>query len=284
MIVFKEINHAYTWNDVKLRSCTTEIGKYFSKFDPEYQSLISALKEVLGDDTYKRLRKEVFGYNYKPEEFLLEQVFFPLIGETDLGPIREQFKQKWEDSGTKGTAFHLVRENESIENGFEKNPFNGKDYKVITFEKQFDNQVYDMDLSKLEDGYYPELLVYDKALPIELTVCGQIDRLWIDTVDGVRYVYTDDYKTNTTMDKGKFSRCKAPLSHLWSNSFTKYELQASWYHMMLQSHGYTSLDAAFTHYTDYDVNKSVRYPVIIKKKEIELLRQEIMNDGEVFNV
>jgi hypothetical protein len=278
-IRFEEENHKYLLGEVSLRSVTSILSELSPEFNANYISKGSAYKRILGEDEYKRLRKEVFGFNFKPDQDLLFPVFDPLCGGEDkVKLIQQEFLQEWEDSGTRGTAFHKERELESIARGYEINPWTGRKSKVITYDKTSDNEVYDMDIFSLPDGYYTELLVYDKTLPIENTICGTIDRLWIETIDGVRYSSTGDFKTNSNAPKNdKFSRMKPPLEHLWANKITNYSLQASWYQMMLESHGFTPKDAAFTWYKDYDVNQSKDYPVIIMRKEIELIREYVKN-------
>lgn len=278
-IRFEEKNHKYLLGEVSLRSVTSILSELSPEFNANYISKGSAYKRILGEDEYKRLRKEVFGFNFKPNQDLLFPIFDPLCGGEDkVKLIQQEFLQEWEDSGTRGTAFHKERELESIARGYEINPWTGKKFKVITYDKSSDNEVYDMDIFSLPDGYYTELLVYDKTLPIENTICGTIDRLWIETIDGVRYTSSGDWKTNSNAPKNdKFARMKPPLEHLWANKITNYSLQASWYQMMLESHGFTPKDAAFTWYKDYDVNQSKDYPVIIMRKEIELIREYVKN-------
>lgn len=279
-IKFEEERHRYSYDEILLRSVTSVIKELSPEFDALYTSRASAHKKMLGDEEFKRLRKEIFGFDFKPNKDYSFPIFDELCGGGDkVELIQKDILQDWDDSGTKGTAFHKEREEESIKRGEELNPFNNKMYKVITFDKQYDNQVYDMDLFKLPDGYYTELLVYDKALPLEHTVCGTIDRLWIETIDGIRYTMTDDYKTNAKeLTEAKFNRMLPPLSHLWENKITNYSLQASWYQMMLNSHGFTPLNAAFTWYKDYDVNQSKMYPVIVMKNEINLIREYILEN------
>ena len=278
-IRFEEKNHKYLLGELSLRSVTSILSELSPEFNANFISKGSAYKRILGEDEYKRLRKEVFGFNFKPDQDLLFPIFDPLCGGEDkVKLIQQEFLQEWEDSGTRGTAFHKERELESIARGYEINPWTGRKSKVITYEKSSDNEVYDMDIFSLPDGYYTELLVYDKTLPIENTICGTIDRLWIETIDGVRYSSTGDYKTNSNAPKNdKFARMNPPLEHLWANKITNYSLQASWYQMMLESHGFTPKDAAFTWYKDYDVNQSKDYPVIIMRKEIELIREYVKN-------
>lgn len=278
-IRFEEHNHKYLLGDIRLNSVTTILSELSPPFDEQYISRNSAYKKILGPDDFKRLRKEVFGFDIKPDQGSMFPLFDNICGGGDeVKIIQDEFLQDWIDSGTKGTAFHRERELESIDRGYEYNAWDDKNFEVITFNKDYDNEVYSMDLYEIPDGYYTEFLVYDKTLPIEHTICGTIDCLWIQTIDGVRYSSTGDYKTNSEAPKVlKFSKMSPPLNHLWANKITNYSLQASWYQKMLESHGFVPKDSSFTWFKDYDVNQSKEYPVIIMHKEVDLIRKYILD-------
>lgn len=280
-IIFIDEGHKYVHlpSGSVLTSATTTIGQFFPKFDGEYQCYISAFKEILGEEKFLKLRKEVFGFDYKPDASIAFPFFTGICGTEDVEKVRLQFLDNWNESGPKGTEFHKERELESIERGYEISPFTGREFPVITFDKEHENEVYSMDLFELPDGYYPEVLIYDKALPIEKTVCGQVDKLFIETIDGIRYTSTDDYKTvNKYPEESKYNKCSGIFSHLWANSMTKYSLQGSYYQMMLESHGFVPHSSAFTAYLNYDVNTAKIYQFVIKRKEIELLRKFILEN------
>jgi hypothetical protein len=279
-IVFVEENHRYLFGDIFLRSVTSVISELSPPFDEIYTSRNSAYKKILGEEDYKRLRKEIFGFNFKPNREISFPLFDVICGGGDkVKEVQDQFLQDWINTGINGTALHKERELESIARGFEYNKWEDKDFPVITFEKTFDNEVYDMDLFKMPDGYYTELLVYDNALPIENTICGTIDRLWVETIDGVRYTDTGDFKfNNKPPEHSKFNRMNPPIQHMWDNKVTKYSLQASWYQMMLQSHGFTPRNASFTWYKDTDPDEHKEYPVIIFRKEIEVIREYLLHN------
>lgn len=279
-IRFEEEGHRYSYGDIRLRGVTTVIGSYAPEFDSMYTSRVSAYKSVLTEEGFKKLRKQAFGFNYKPDPEILFPLFDELCGGSEnVEVIQNTFLQDWLDVGTRGTASHKDRENESIARGFEINPWTGIKAKVITYPKAFDNEVYSMDLSEIPDGYYTEFLAFDKKLPLEHTVCGTIDRLWVETIDGVRYTDTGDYKFNTKApEESKYNRMHPPLSHLWANKVMAYSLQASWYQQMLRSHGFMPRNSEFTWYKDYDPNDFKRYPVMVMVKEIEAIRNDLLQN------
>lgn len=279
-IGFVDDGHKYFIDDVILRGVTTVLGSYSPEFDSMYTSRVSAYKSILTEDEFKRLRKESFGFNYKPDEAIMFPLFDEICGGSENVEVTQNsILQDWLDVGTRGTALHKDRENESIARGFEINPWTHASFPVITFPKALDNEVYDMDLSIIPDGYYTEFLVYDKNLPLEHTVCGTIDRLWVETVDGIRYTDTGDYKFNTKApEESKYNRMHKPLSHLWANKVVNYGLQASWYQQMLKSHGFVPRNSEFTWYSDGDSTESRRYPVVVMVKEIEAIREDLLKD------
>ena len=277
-IGFVEDGHKYFIDDVILRGVTTVLGSYSPEFDSMYTSRVLAYKSILTEDEFKRLRKEAFGFNYKPDESIMFPLFDEICGGSENVEVTQNtILQDWLDVGTRGTALHKDRENESIARGFEINPWTHKSFPVITFPKAYDNEVYDMDLSVIPDGYYTEFLVYDKTLPLDNTVCGTIDRLWVETVDGIRYTDTGDYKYNTKAPgDSKYNKMHYPLEHLWSNKVVNYSLQASWYQQMLRSHGFVPRNSEFTWYSDGDPTETIRYPVVVMIKEIEAIRQDLL--------
>jgi len=88
---------------------------------------------------------------------------------------------------------------------------------------------------KLEDGVYPEHLVYLKSAG----VCGQSDL--VEVVNGE--VHITDYKTNKEIKTegykhwdGTVDKMLAPLSHLDDCNLTHYSLQLSMYMYMILKH------------------------------------------------
>lgn len=273
-IVFIEENHNYKYKDHNLSSVTKEVGKYSQPFDDIYQSRMSAYKEILGEEHYLQLRKEIFGFNYKPSSDIIIPLFDEYCGVENVEEVQNRFLYDWKMSGVNGTLFHREREMESYARGVEWNPFVEKEFPVRVLKKEYDNESWGMDLSLIEDGYYCEFIVFDNISFPEETLCGTIDRLWIETDPrtGIRYSDTGDYKTNSSPPKhSKYNKMLGPLSHLYSNKMVDYNLQASLYQEMLRTHGFTPRNSSFTHYTDYDVNKAKEYPLVLLQDEAKLI-------------
>lgn len=270
-IYFIEEGHSYFYGTNRLISGTSFLKKFSPEFDHVRQSTISAIKKLIGDEKYKRIRKEIFSYNFNPNLEDIKDLFIDLSGgETIVEEIKNNILQEWEDSGPKGTKFHKQMELEYIDIGYEINPYTGNKLDLVTFDKMHDNEVYDMDLYKCPDGFYVEFLAYHKDIPLDKTICGTIDKLFIETIDGVRYTWTDDWKTNSSEPtESKFEKMLPPLEHLYSNKHTDYVLQASIYQSMLKSHGFTPMGSSYTWIDNYDKQKSKQKLFSLKLEDID---------------
>ena len=285
-IIFFDEGHKYFYWKHQLGSATTEISKYSNEFDSMYQSRCSAYKELIGPEEYLRLRREVFGFNYRPEDSVIFPLFDVICEVENVEEIQNRLLHEWEMAGVNGTAFHRDREAESYLRGFEINPFTGAEFPVRFREKQYDNESWGLDLFSIPDGYYCEFLVFDADSPLESTLCGTIDQLWVETdkKTGVRYTDTGDYKTNSSPpDQKKYNRMYEPFKHLWSNKLTDYTLQASVYQEMLSTHGFTPRESMFTHYTDYDVNQAVEYRLNLLRDEAKLILDIYRKNDKILN-
>lgn len=210
-VIFKDSNHSYFIDGVKTRSVSSIIKEFEQPFDREYWSYNSALKRIIPD--FKELKREILEsvhmYRYphfiKPDPELIFPLMEDYIGDEQLIKATvEEVLDEWDKDNIRstemGTAFHLEREAESIARGYETNPWTNVDFPIINPSKQYDNQSIHDNLADLEDGYYPELLIFNEEIRLEKDpdgpkgLCGQADKVWIETVDGVRYVDIDDYK------------------------------------------------------------------------------------------
>lgn len=278
-IVFIDDGHKYLYKDNSLLSGTTFIKKYSPPFDSEKMSTISAVKKIIGEDLYKRLRKEIFAFNFKPDIEDVLDIFMPICGgEDNFAEVKKSILEEWDDSGPKGTAFHKDRENEFIEAGSVINPFTGNSLPLITFDKYFDNEVYSMDLMDCPDGFYTEFLVFHKGIDHNRTICGTIDMLWIESEGKKRFTYTDDWKTNSSEPSdSKFEKMLPPVQDLFSNKHNDYILQGSLYQTMLMSHGFTPKQSAYTWVKDYDKDQLTRKPFEFMFDKIESLLEDYNN-------
>lgn len=205
----------------------------------------------------------------------------------------EQVKKKWAEEGRvareKGTLFHSLKEEEDK---------SSKDKPV--FFTEFDGDIKPIkNLEELEDGIHPELCLYNN----EFQACGMTDRAIIETIDVVRYVDLEDFKTSKTIvlesfydsRNQKYATLNAPLNHIMDCNFMKYSLQLSMYAFFLEKYGFTPRNLTINHLiikkwdeeppisepkyhiqfenSKYYVADEILYPVTYMKKEVKSLLQ-----------
>lgn len=256
MIIFTEDPHEYRHleSGKKLKGWTSLIKNFTEEFNTEVQKKASAYSMFIGKD-YARLK---FG-RYK--ELSLDEFVDTLKKEYPGLPDNfiDEITFEWEYAAILGSRFHSLLEKESYDRGVQINPYTDKEHKVIKMDKQYNNQSLMPNLFYLEDGYYPELLVWDYSMGEENTPVTQIDDCFIETIGGVRYVDVDDKKTNKSIWSGKDKTMKGVLSDLYDNTEEKYKLQACFGAKLLSTFGFEPRYCGFTHYKNYDKNKSKLY-------------------------
>jgi hypothetical protein len=148
----------------------------------------------------------------------------------------EEVKALWDkkknDACERGTLLHLHKETGSVQDNSlttYQSPMEG-DKKIIR------------NLETLEDGWHLELPLYNH----EFEVCGTADRVFIETIRGIRYVDVLDFKTNSSIDLESYfnPRTKtyemmtAPLNNLMNSNYWGYALQLSTYGYFLERYNY----------------------------------------------
>lgn len=156
------------------------------------------------------------------------------------GETAEYWKAQWGNSGKVacdiGTAFHKKKEIASL--GY------------IPIDSDI-KQPISTDYSELEDGLYPELLLWND----EYQIAGQGDEPYIESIGLKRYVDIKDFKTNKEIKmesykdwKKGYQMMQGPLKHLQCCTYTHYQLQLSLYGWMLEQHGYIVRNLIVEHY------------------------------------
>ena len=264
-IVFFADGHTYWKEGRKVNSVGSLLSTVTPPFDKYWETHI-AFKEFFGKEYTNHFRKF---RSPKPDP---QQLYGPFLEKMDdktfienIHEIRDRWLLKKTIAQWKGTMFHEEQEKAAYRSGELLNPFTGKVFKVIKSKKKYDNQSLCTNLYDLKDGCYLELLVFD---PVH-NICGQADIVYIETIDGVRYVSINDIKTNEEKpSKSSFGKLEAPLSHLGNNSHVKYQLQISLYAFLLERHGFVPKDLAFTHYTNYDPKTADLVPLSYSQKRV----------------
>jgi len=262
---FSEINHKYFRKNIdevnNFISSTKIVEMYTNDFDEEYWSMYKAYEFLI----YKTLVDSEFNIDFflenKPPESkkyftqmqrqynIKKDILFEwlkmFVIENEVLQIQNYIKKFWKktnkDSTIKGSNFHFDREIESLSKDFVINPFTGNKLKVIEPHKWISKDVKQrtVDLSKLEEGYYPEIIVDDGGI-----IIGQIDKLYVEK-DGF---YIDDYKTNKEIKtENPFQKMKGIAENLDDCNYNHYRIQIGIYSYILESYGYACLGNAITH-------------------------------------
>ncbi len=267
-IVFKEKGHTYTQDDIPYRSVTGIVGMFEPKMDVEYWSKYKAYEALILN--FSEIKSKFKG-SQNPKLFEFCQL---IVDDEDLELKQQEIKDMWRRDNKaaidRGNRYHIARENRSLKNGYELNPFTGHEHVVkprVEKVEGADNYSIHRDLYKLEDGYYPELLIFNE----ELRIAGQSDRVFIETIDNIRYVDVDDYKTNKKITtENRWQNLLPPLDHIPDSKFHKYELQVSFYAWMLEQFGFVVRNTAFHHF-------NLKYDTEYKDEEIETIVEFLRN-------
>lgn len=253
-IVFFADNHSYWFGNKKLKSVGYYIKHFFPSFDEEYWLTHGAFKELYGDEYKEHYRSFK---QFKPDAASL---FAPFIVRTSpklLYDHKLKLMHAWErermESAYRGTNMHSILEDASYNATKLKSPWKNKQFNVQTYQKEFDNESISLDLMDLKDGVYLELLVFD----LSLGVAGQADVVFIETINGKRYVDINDYKTNKTKpSKSAPNYCSGIFAGEYASNHFKYEIQINSYAYLLSMHGFIPRKLAYTHFKNYDVEQA----------------------------
>jgi len=204
-IVFKEEGHIYESTDgdnIQWTGVTSFIGKFKPKFDRDGQAKKSS----------KNKRSKWYGKT--PKEILAA----------------------WDGEShraiTLGNWYHNQREADMLD--FKTIERNGVEVPII--KPLVDGEGIKISPNqKLDNGVYPEHLVYLKSIGI----CGQADV--VEVVDGV--ININDYKTNKEIKEKGFTNWEGitnkmynPVSHLDDCNLNHYNLQLSIYAYIIKKH------------------------------------------------
>jgi hypothetical protein len=276
-ILFRSDAHTYTsGKKINYTSVSTLVSKFKRPYNTEYWSTYKAYEKLFGKDDFKQLKKKA-GFRLEDPrlfEFMINhlhpsdlQVDVPKLVEDTRLEILQEWKEKKDVSIVKGNDYHSYKENQAKTAGFSVNPYTGKEFKtiestVVTIKGKVEYREPKFDsLKDLPDGFHPEIILWNNYYKL----AGQSDLAYFETIDGVRYVDIDDFKTNKKIDTSSFfGKMLSPLDHLDCCNYNHYRLQISTYAWMLEQEGFTVRNTGFTH-----LNKPYVFPYM--KKEVELM-------------
>lgn len=209
MIEFEEKDHSYFFKKKKLVSVSALISNYKKNFNNDFWSTYKALEKIIGKEEFKQIRK---GRDWRSDAFLAWAC--NLVNEEELIKEVDILKKEWikenADAINKGKQYHSTKEKQAYSEKKVLNPFTNKTFetkvKPTSDVIYFHNNLYD-----LEDGFYPELVLWNE----ENSIAGTADKVWVETINGERFIDIDDYKTNKKISKSNyFEKMNYPLNHL----------------------------------------------------------------------
>lgn len=245
-VTFTKSTHKYEGEGKVYRSVTNLISQFKQPFDKEFWSEYKAYESLLPH--FDLLKKE---YKKKYKRSIRDKAFLDFLsGYVSKGlllkeksRIQIQWKNKGRKASHRGTVYHDGREQHSYRTGEELNPRTGKKHTVHQRDiVEGDNSSWTANLYDLEDGFYPELLLWNS----DYLLAGQADRVFIESKGKVRYVDIGDYKTNEKLPKESYFdwstkthvMMKRPVEHLQDCKFVHYCLQLSMYAWLLEQYGF----------------------------------------------
>jgi hypothetical protein len=297
MIAFNEGAHTYLHigRNKYYSSVSGLISMFKPKFDEPYWAVYTAIRLA------KKMEKPVFSkylmrthnFDFGAPKFIQtlyaiakkEGVYEQIIKATSQ--VQDEWHTIRDESCEKGTKFHEHKEREAYKDGFMKtNPkdINNNVMKIIDSKpiKSTDTQENPVFQSKgeessvlkmsckelylLPDGYYPELIIWND----DYTLCGTADKVWINTIDGIRFIDIDDWKTNKEIKMPNRYMMNPPLSHLSDVNYVHYTLQISIYAWMLEKVGFKVRNLYLTHQREIH-EQPQRYKLTYLKKEVETM-------------
>lgn len=236
-VAFNEEQHLY-WNtrnkDLSYISITTIIGKYHEKFDEDFWSSYKAIERIVGIEEFKgmSIKRMLLDVKCWKDEYLkFIDIDKDLFFETKA-IIQKEYKDNKDAACERGTAYHLMRENQWYEN---------KQTKVVEYiddDTVFDVEKNNWDLNR-ENAILPEYLVYYSSPDGLVNLAGQIDLL----IKEGNNIYVLDFKTNSKgIDKKAYFNNKTkqtkkmyyPINNIEDTTYNHYALQLSFYAYMLK--------------------------------------------------
>lgn len=268
-IAFNDENHLYfdvTHPEDKYISVTTLIHGYAQPFDKEFWSAYKSLEKLLSKEIWNIEKKSLLNTK-KFDKSILE---LHNISENDFNATQQDILDQWDEENRKscerGTKIHA-----ELENSFYNSP------KDITLQKygiggKFECKKDYSDLD-IENGVYPEYLIYYVSDDGILKLAGQVDLI----VKSGNEIVIIDHKTNKELKlKGGFDtktrssvKMLYPLVTLDDCNFNHYQLQLSTYAYMLQklNPNFVIKDLILNHY-DHKGNNTL-YHCNYLKEDVE---------------
>ena len=271
IIKFVEDTHTYTYGDIKYSSMTGVVASMEEHVDFN-QKAEEYVKKHSRETILKKL-SESWKITLKDAKERWGDVEFT------KDTILKIWKDKSDYAKRVGTGYHKFKEDSLIKESRDLG-------KSIYTQREEKGIKYSFDLSKLESGIYPEMILYDH----EHLITGTSD---IVIIDG-KYIDIEDHKTSeeiTTKGTAYFrpelgrktvKMLMTPLSHLEDINYNHYALQLSGYAYMLERYGYTPRKLQINHviFENKDlgiVKEVIPYQMPYLKKEVIAMFKHFKN-------
>ena len=282
VVYFTEEGHKYVNDqDIDYLSVSGLWKPYSKLFDAETVALKIAMKEF-DQPLYNKVKKYV---GYDSPQFIEKFYEMSRLPQETVESRAKTELDKWTAKAQVGTDFHKKMEDIDYEKGYSINPFTGKKSTLIHWHKGgHDNMSYPGDLKDIPDGYISEHLVKTD----KFKVAGQLDKNYIETVGGVRYIDIDDYKTDKEVSlkpdfynpkRGGFEKMFYPVDHLYNTNYWRYVLKISTYAKFLQDEGFVVRNLGITHIVvDEDLNivSEKLYKLPYKEFEVNMVLEDFL--------
>jgi ATP-dependent exoDNAse (exonuclease V) beta subunit len=283
-VAFVDSTHTY-FNiknpDVKYISVTTLIDKYAQPFDKDFWSSYKALEQIMPKDLWKTEKKSLLSAHVVPEGFLLAND----VDEKEFQKVKQEILDQWEETNReaceRGTKIHSELEHQFYKGG------DNVDLKKFGIGGKFSCKKDYSELD-LENGVYPEYLIYRDSNDGILHIAGQVDLI----VKNGNNIFIIDHKTNKKIDTKGFynsvtkttSKMKYPLNNLDDINFNHYQLQLSTYAWMLQKiHPEFNIKGLIINHYDHDGNNTLYHCEYLKKEVEKMLlhyRKQLIHEQQ----
>ena len=237
-VKYNDEEHLYWDDNGKYISVTTLIGKYCQPFDKEFWSGYKALEKLLSKENFKMEKKMLLDTKKIELKYYIDMYG---ITENDFNREQQAVLDGWQKENEiaceRGTKIHADLENmftSKKTTDLKKFGLGGK-FQVNTNQTLEDSGISLLDI---ENGVFPEYLIFRQSDDGILKIAGQVDLL---IKDG-NCVEIHDYKTNKKLDEKsyynpqlkKFDMMKYPLNNLMDCNMMHYAMQLSTYAWMVQ--------------------------------------------------
>lgn len=264
-IAFVEETHRYydvTNPEAVFTSVTTMIHNYTQPFDGDFWASYKALEKILPFEEWSKIKSAMLNTHKIPNSISVDEKLF----QKEKQQILDTWEKEKNEACERGTKIHA-----DLENSFYEKKTNIQLSKYEVGGKFECKKGYDK--LDLENGLYPEYLIYNKKLGL----AGQIDLL----IKKGNNIVILDWKSNKEIKTKSFFnqktkssvKMKYPLNNLDDVNYWHYTMQLSTYAWMLQQINpeFEIEDLVLVHF-DHNDKQTVYHLPYLKKEVISMIK------------